>query len=73
MKKLLLALTLSSLSLAAFATENCDEIKSQIEAKIKAVGVPSYKLDVVPADAASTGKVVGTCEAGKKKIVYWRL
>jgi len=73
MKKLLLALTLSSLSVTAFAANNCDEIKGQIDAKIKAVGVPTYKLEVVEAEAVVSGKVVGSCDAGKKKIVYWRL
>jgi len=73
MYKLLLASLLSLLSTAAVAANNCDEIKGQIDAKIKAIGVPVYKLDVIDADAETSGKVVGTCEGGKKKVVYWRL
>jgi translation initiation factor 2 alpha subunit (eIF-2alpha) len=73
MKKLLLAAMLSLLSVTAFAADNCEQIKSQIEAKIKGLGVPTYKLEVVDADANTGGKQVGSCDGGKKKIVYWRL
>jgi hypothetical protein len=72
MKKLLLAMALCSLSATAFAKKDCEELKSEIDAKIKANGVSSFTLDVVEADAAVEGKVVGTCEAGAKKIVYKR-
>jgi hypothetical protein len=70
-KKLLLALALGSVSITAFA-DNCDEIKSQIDAKIKALGVPLYKLQVVDTSTTVGGKVVGTCDGGKKKIIYLR-
>lgn len=73
MKKLLLALMMSSFSVATFAANNCDEIKGQIDAKIKTIGVALYKLQVVDVDATVGGKVVGTCDGGKKKIVYWKL
>ena len=59
-------LVASSASLAA----NCDTIRSQIEAKIKASGVASFTLSTVEADARTTGRVVGTCDLGTKKIVY---
>jgi hypothetical protein len=48
----------------------CEELKSEIAAKLDAKGVKSYTLDIVAKDADATGKVVGTCEAGSKKIVY---
>jgi hypothetical protein len=57
---------------SALATP-CDEVKSQIAAKLDAKHVTNYTLDVVPADQNnSETKVVGTCEAGAKKIVYSR-
>lgn len=68
----LAATILASLSFPAFAADNCDQIKGDIDAKIKAVGVATYRLVVVDANETTAGKVVGTCEAGKKKIVYWR-
>ena len=49
----------------------CEDLKSEIAAKLDAKGVKGYSLDVVAKDADVTdGKVVGTCEGGTKKIVY---
>ena len=51
----------------------CDELKGEIEAKIKKNGVDKFSLDVVDMDSdAKDGKVVGTCDGGSKKIVYKR-
>jgi hypothetical protein len=50
----------------------CDELKAEIDAKIKKNGVEKFTLDVVEADAQTDGKVVGTCDGGTKKIVYKR-
>ena len=51
----------------------CDELKAEIEAKIKKNGVEKFSLDVVDMNAeANDGKVVGTCDGGTKKIVYKR-
>jgi hypothetical protein len=52
--------------------KSCDELKAEIEAKIKKNGVDKFSLDVVDKDAQSDGKVVGTCDGGAKKIVYKR-
>ena len=50
----------------------CDDLKSEIAAKLDAKGVKSYTLDIVPKDQDAEGKVVGTCDGGTKKIVYRR-
>ena len=50
----------------------CEDLKAEIDAKIKKNGVPMYTLDVVDMDAQSDGKVVGTCDGQTKKIVYKR-
>ena len=52
--------------------KDCGELKGEIEAKIKKNGVEKFSLDVVDADKAAEGKVVGTCDGGTKKIVYKR-
>ncbi len=52
--------------------KNCDELKSEIAAKIDANGVPVYTLSIVDADAAHDGKVVGSCGGNTKRIVYVR-
>ena len=56
---------------SAFATP-CDEVKSQIDTKVKGHGVKAYTLDVVAAADVKDQKVVGSCEGGKKKVVYKR-
>ena len=48
----------------------CEELKSEIAAKLDAKGVKSYSLDIVPKDQDAEGKVVGSCEGGTKKIMY---
>ena len=50
----------------------CEELKAEIDAKIKKNGVPAYTLDVMDMDAQAEGKVVGTCDGNTKKIVYKR-
>lgn len=51
MRKLLFAACLVSLSIPAMAS--CDDVKSQIDAKLQAKGVKSYTLDIVPVAQAS--------------------
>jgi len=66
--------------------KKCDELKSEIEAKIKANKVPHYALTVVAtadapaaiaagtaADPKNPMKEVGSCEGGSHKILYQRL
>jgi hypothetical protein len=52
--------------------KDCNELKEEIEAKIKKNGVEKFSLDIVDKDAQADGKVVGTCDGGTKKIVYKR-
>ena len=73
MKKFILAVGLLSLAGAAFADgKSCEELKSEIAAKLDAKGVAGYSLEIVDKGAAAGGKVVGTCEKGSKEIVYKR-
>jgi hypothetical protein len=50
----------------------CEELRAEIDAKIKNNGVPMFTLDVVDMDAQVEGKVVGSCDGQTKKIVYKR-
>jgi hypothetical protein len=52
--------------------KGCEELKAEIDAKIKKNGVPIYSLDVVDMAVQSDGKIVGTCDGQTKKIVYKR-
>ncbi len=51
MRKLLLAVCLSGISVSAMAS--CADLKAQIDAKLQAKGVTSYSLDIVPAAQAA--------------------
>ena len=48
----------------------CEELKSEIAAKLDAKGVKGYALEILSKDQDTDAKTVGTCEAGAKKIVY---
>ena len=66
------ALLIASPALAQ--RKDCNELKAEIEGKIKANGVKMFTLDVVPAEQVKEGdgKVVGSCDGGAQKIVYKR-
>ena len=75
MVKLMVAALVVGLGLSGYAwaqRKDCEELKAEIEAKIKANGVEKFTLDIVDTDAQVDGKVVGTCDGGTKKIVYKR-
>lgn len=73
MKKLLLAVGLFTLAGSTFAAvKPCEELKAEIDAKLKAKGVVSYTLEIVDKGSAAGKQVVGTCEGGSKEIVYQR-
>jgi hypothetical protein len=67
-----LALLVLAANPALAQKKDCNELKSEIEAKIKAKGVKTFTLEIVAGDAAKDGKVVGSCDGGAKKIVYKR-
>ena len=69
---LVLAFGITSSGLAMAQVKPCEELKGEIEAKIKKNGVEKFSLDIVDADKQADGKVVGTCDGGSKKIVYKR-
>jgi Protein of unknown function (DUF1161) len=49
---------------------DCDEVKVEIDAKIKAKGVTNYVLQIVSDPDVKEGKIVGNCGQGANKIVY---
>ena len=72
MKKVIVFIALSLVVAPAFAGKNCEELEVEIGAKLEAKGVKSYTLDIIATEEVSDQKVVGSCEAGKKKITYKR-
>ena len=71
-KQLLVFLTAFIASAPAFAIKPCEELKTEIAAKIDAKGVKAYSLDIVSNDKVGESKVIGSCDGGTKKIVYAR-
>lgn len=70
MKKLLSAFVLSALVMPAWAQKSCDELKTEIAAKMEAKGVKRAQLEIVATEEVKDQKVVGSCEGGKKKLTY---
>jgi Protein of unknown function (DUF1161) len=70
MFKLVPLATVLALACSASYASNCDELRAQIEGKIKAAGVASFTVTVVDSATSAAGKVVGSCDRGAKKIMY---
>jgi hypothetical protein len=73
MRNMLIAACLASFSATAMAS--CDDVKSQIDAKLQAKGITSYSLDIVPvapaaaAPAAASGVTAAPPKAPEGKVV----
>jgi hypothetical protein len=76
MTRLLIAAALAALALPAAAQKKpCEELKAEIEAKLKAKGVARYTLAIVGKDElkdAKDAREVGSCDGGAKRILYRR-
>jgi hypothetical protein len=72
MRAAILALVLGLAALPVFAGTPCEDVKAKIEAKLDKKGVKNYTLDVVDAKDSKEGRVVGTCDGNRKKIIYNR-
>lgn len=70
----MIRLTFLSSLLAALASPThaltCEELKSQVEAKIRAAGVKHFSVVVTESSASAPGRVVGNCGQGTKKLLY---
>ena len=73
MKRLMLGLALLPLAGSVLAAgKPCEELRAEIDAKLKAKGVAAYSLEVVDKGTAGDKPVVGSCDAGSKEITYTR-
>lgn len=71
MRRPLLACVAAAMPALAMAqANNCDEIRTRIESKVRASGVADFRLLVVEKEAKVAGKVVGSCDLGRRQIVY---
>jgi hypothetical protein len=70
MKKIIALFVLALIASPVFAGKNCEELKAEIAAKLDAKGVIGYTLEIIPTEEVKDQKVIGSCEAGTKKITY---
>lgn len=70
MKSLIVSTALLAATVPVFAAKPCEELKSEIAAKLDEKKVTGYTLEIVDPDKTGDRKVVGSCDGGKKKIVY---
>ncbi len=70
LQSVLFIAVLFSCAPANAATKSCEELKGEIEAKLKEKGVANFSVEIVPADQIKDQKVVGSCDGGKNKITY---
>jgi hypothetical protein len=68
--KLIFALGLLLAATPAMAKKPCEELKSEIEAKMQAKGVKSATLEIVASTEVKDATVVGSCDGGSRKITY---
>lgn len=74
MRTALILIATSLLAGHAYAAKDCNELKSEIEAKLNAKGVQNYSLEIIAAadEATAGGKIVGSCGGGTQRIAYHR-
>jgi hypothetical protein len=66
----LAVLLFASASDYASPPKPCEELKTEIAAKLDAKNVKGYTLTIVDKDKEGEGTVVGSCDGGSKKILY---
>ena len=68
-----MALALAAMfgALPCFAVgKDCQQLRAEVARKYQAGGIASPELQLLPSSAATSGKVIGNCELGTKKLVY---
>jgi hypothetical protein len=68
----LLTVALLACSAQAHAAKACEELKTEVAAKLDGKNVKGYTLEVVASDKVGDAKVVGSCDGGKSKLTYSR-
>ncbi|MBI5719667.1 MAG: DUF1161 domain-containing protein [Burkholderiales bacterium] len=68
----LVVLALCAVAASPAIAATCEELMATIEARIRANGVAQFTVTAVDHAASAAGKQVGTCDLGRKKIMYLR-
>ncbi len=73
MRSFVTVIVLLFASVSAYAAKPCGELKAEIAQKLDEKGIKFYLLEIVPVEKVKDqAKIVGTCDGGKKKILYSR-
>ena len=71
-KPLLIVLLSAACTATLAAGKPCDELKTEIAAKLDEKGVKNYEIAAVENDKVGDAKVIGSCDGGTKKLTYVR-
>ena len=52
------------------AGKDCEQLRSEVMRRYEAGGIVAPELQLLPSSTATTGKVVGSCDLGSRKLVY---
>lgn len=52
------------------AGKDCEQLRTEVMRRYEAGGIVAPELQLLPSSAATTGKVVGSCDLGSRKLVY---
>jgi hypothetical protein len=56
-------------ALPSFAV-SCEDLRAEVESKIRSTGVAEFTISIVEASASAPGRIVGTCDQGSRKLLY---
>jgi hypothetical protein len=69
--RLAVALVAACCATPCFAAgKDCEQLRSEVVRRYEAGGIASPEIQLLAGSAATSGKVVGNCELGTKKLVY---
>jgi hypothetical protein len=69
--RLAVALVAACCATPCFAAgKDCEQLRSEVVRRYEAGGIASPEIQLLASSAATSGKVVGSCELGTKKLVH---
>jgi hypothetical protein len=69
--RLAVALAAACCTAPSFAAgKDCDQLRAEVVRRYEAGGIAAPEIQLLPSSAPTSGKVVGNCELGTKKLVY---
>ena len=52
------------------AGKDCEQLRAEVMRRYEAGGIAAPELQLLPSSSATSGKVVGSCDLGSRKLVY---